>query len=172
MPAAHSSHVVGTNYDNDNDESSLEKNLNRRLMSYPKSKERCGWFYRCRGREISTDNVMSRTANVCGSGRCCRGGERCVHGSFWRCRDRELSTNALVTGTHLFPSFTDVVADGWKHCLGSSDEVRCSGLKAFLQWNIEDECNKLARPSCACIVSCVKSLIAEKLRLCYVPLMW
>jgi hypothetical protein len=35
-----------------------------------------------------------------------------------------------------------------------------------------EECNKLARPSFACIVSCVESLVAEKLRLCYTPLIW
>jgi hypothetical protein len=32
----------------------------------------------------------------------------------------------LVTGTKFFPSLTDAVTDDWKHCLGPSDEVRCS----------------------------------------------
>jgi hypothetical protein len=35
-----------------------------------------------------------------------------------------------------------------------------------------EECNKLARPSCACILYCVNSLIAERNRWCYAPLMW
>jgi hypothetical protein len=63
---------------------------------------------------------------VCGSGRCDRGGggERCVHGSLWRCLIRERSKDVLVTGTKLFPSLTDTVADDWKYCLGLSDEVR------------------------------------------------
>jgi hypothetical protein len=51
--------------------------------------------------------------------------------------DDSISTDDLVTGTKLFPSFSDAVTDDWKHCRGPSDEVRCSGLKALLQWNIE-----------------------------------
>jgi hypothetical protein len=35
-----------------------------------------------------------------------------------------------------------------------------------------EECNKLARPSVACIVAGVESLVAEKLSLRYAPLIW
>jgi hypothetical protein len=35
-----------------------------------------------------------------------------------------------------------------------------------------EESDKVARPSFACIVSCVESLVAGKLRLCYTPLIW
>jgi hypothetical protein len=35
-----------------------------------------------------------------------------------------------------------------------------------------EECNKLARPSFACSLSSAKSLVEERLRLCYAPVMW
>jgi hypothetical protein len=43
-----------------------------------------------------------------------------------------------MTGTVLCPSLADAVMDGWKHCLGLSDEISGSRLKSFLQSSIED----------------------------------
>jgi hypothetical protein len=35
-----------------------------------------------------------------------------------------------------------------------------------------EECNEVSRPLFACMVSGVESLVAEKLLLCYAPLLW
>jgi hypothetical protein len=77
---------------------------------------------------------------VCGSdgSRYSRGNERCVPVSLWLCRVKEISTGVLVASTKLVLSLTNAEADGWEHCIGPSDEIRCSCLKTSLQGGIED----------------------------------
>jgi hypothetical protein len=51
---------------------------------------------------------------------------------------REISTDVLVAGSDLVLRLTNAEADGWKHCLGPSVEIRSSCLRTFLQRDIED----------------------------------